>query len=851
MKPASLKRFTPLIGVGLFVLAAVVLFRQLQDYHLHDILRQVHTIPSGRIRAALLLMVCSYLVMTGYDLLALRYIRHPLPPAKTALTSFLGYAFSNNIGFSMIAGASVRYRLYSAWGLSAVEITQVVLFCTTSLWLGFFGLSGAVFTFAPLALPQSLNWPVATVRPLGILMLAAAAGYWMLTLFGRKEWYFRQWRLALPSYRLAGAQMAIAAADWLMAGAVLYVLLPGQPPLGPLHFLQIYLLAQLAGLVSQVPGGLGVFETAMLLLVPAQTPAPQVMGALLVYRGIYYLLPLLVATSVLGIVEVLRQRTVLTRIQTFAGGAVEALFIPLLSLAVFVGGAILMFSGALPAIPHRLEYLEDALPLPFLELSHFLGSLAGMGLLLLARGLQRRLDGAWLLTIGLLGFGIAASLFKGIDYEEAAILGILLAVLLPCRKLFFRRASLLSESFTPGWLAAIAVVVASSMALGLFAFRHVEYSNELWWHFSIKGSGPRFLRAEVGALVLALGFALARLMRPAPYRPPKTDGSVPDAVAAIVGRSPSAEANLAYLGDKQFLINENSQAFIMYGVIGQTWVAMGDPVGPVDQWPELLWQFRQAADTHGDRAVSYEVGHAHLHFYLDMGLTLLKLGEEARVPLTGFSLEGSNRKNLRYVHRKLAKQGCAFEIIPPEAVGAQLETLKTISDEWLKEKNTREKGFSLGFFDESYLQRFAVGLVRLNGDIAAFANIWQGADRQELTVDLMRHRSDAPGGVMDFLFIELMLWGAVRGFGWFNLGMAPLSGMETHEMAPLWHRLSGLVVRFGDHFYNFQGLRAYKEKFDPVWQPRYLAVPGGLSLPRTLADIGALISGGLKGILFK
>jgi phosphatidylglycerol lysyltransferase len=851
MKSADLKRFTPLIGAGLFILAAVVLYRQLKAYHLHDILQEVHAIPSGRILAALLLMAGSYLVMTGYDLLALRYIRHPLPPAKTALTAFLGYAFSNNIGFSMIAGASVRYRLYSAWGLSAVEITKVVLFCSTSLWLGFSSLSGAVFAFAPLALPRSLHWPVATVRPLGILLLAAALGYWGLTFFSRREWRFGHWKLAPPSFGLAGAQMAIAAADWLMAGAVLYALLPAQLSLGLLHFLQIYLLAQLAGLVSQVPGGLGVFETAMLLLAPTGTPASQLMGALVVYRGIYYLLPLLVATAALGVVEALRQRTVLTRIQSLAGGAVEALFIPLLSLSVFVGGAILMFSGALPAIPHRLKYLEDMLPLLFLELSHFLGSLAGMGLLLLARGLQRRLDGAWLLTMGLLGFGIAASLFKGIDYEEATILAILMLVLLPCRKLFFRKASLLSESFTPGWLAAIAVVMVSSIGLGLFAFRHVEYSNELWWRFSIKGSAPRFLRAEVGALVLALGFAMARLIRPTPYRPPKTDGSVPDAVAAIVDRSPTTGANLAYLGDKQFLINENSQAFIMYGVIGQTWVAMGDPVGPVDQWPELLWQFRQAANTHGDRAVFYEVDHAHLHFYLDMGLTLLKLGEEARVPLTGFSLEGSSRKDLRYIHRKLVKQGCTFEIIPPEAVGAHLDTLKIISDEWLKAKNTREKGFSLGFFNANYLQRFAVGLVRINGDIAAFANIWQSADRQELSVDLMRHRSEAPSGMMDFLFIELMLWGAARDFVWFNLGMAPLSGMESHEMAPLWHRLSGLVVRFGDHFYNFQGLRGYKEKFDPVWRPRYLAVSGGFSLPRTLADIGALISGGFKGILFK
>jgi phosphatidylglycerol lysyltransferase len=850
-KKTLIKRMGPFFGLGLFGVAAVVLYHQLHAYRLHDILYWIQAIPAGQTWTAVLLTACSYLIMTGYDLLALQYVRHSLEMGKTALASFLGFTFSNTIGLSLIAGASVRYRLYSAWGLSATEITQVVLFCTSSLWLGFCTLSGAVFVAEPMALPHSLLWPVRTVRPLGLLLLALAALYFGATLVGRRVLTLKGWRLTLPSFRLAGAQVIIASADWLMAGCVLYVLLPQNTPLGFGHFLEIFLLAQLAGLVSQVPGGLGIFETGFILLLPATIAAPQVLGALLVYRGIYYLLPLMAAVVALGVEELLRQRALITKIQSLTGSALEALFIPLLSLAVFVGGAILMFSGALPSIPQRLAYLKEILPLLFLELSHFLGSLAGMGLLLLARGLQLRLDAAYLLTAGLLVCGIVVSLLKGVDYEEASFLALILAVLLPCRKLFFRRTSLLSERFTPGWLAAIAIVLISSISLGLFAFRHVEYRHELWWHFSVQAEAPRFLRATVGALALALGFGLARLLRPAPYHPPQAVEAWPEAVPAIVRQSPAAAANLALLGDKQFILSENRQAFIMYGVSGQTWVAMGDPVGPVEQWSDLLWQFRGLADDYADRAVYYEVSHEHLHLYLDMGLTLLKLGEEARVPLSGFTLEGSARKNLRYIHRKLEKQGCSFEMVPAQSVPVHLTALQAVSDEWLQERNTREKGFSLGFFDPGYIRHFPVGMVRFQGSIVAFANIWSSAGQEELTVDMMRHRSDAPNGIMDFLFIELMLWGSAQGYEWFNLGMAPLSGMETHEPAPLWHRIGGLVVRFGDHFYNFQGLRAYKQKFAPVWHPRYLATPGGLSLPRTLTDIGALISGSVKGILFK
>ena len=133
----------------------------------------------------------------------------------------------------------------------------------------------------------------------------------------------------------------------------------------------------------------------------------------------------------------------------------------------------------------------------------------------------------------------------------------------------------------------------------------------------------------------------------------------------------------------------------------------------------------------------------------------------------------------------------------------------------------------------------------------AFANIWTTASKEEISIDLMRYRPDAPEGVMDFLFIQLMLWGRQSGYRWFNLGMAPLAGLENRPLAPAWNRLASLLYRHGENFYNFQGLRRYKEKFDPVWSPRYLASPGGLALARIFVDLAALISGGLKGIMSK
>jgi phosphatidylglycerol lysyltransferase len=243
------------------------------------------------------------------------------------------------------------------------------------------------------------------------------------------------------------------------------------------------------------------------------------------------------------------------------------------------------------------------------------------------------------------------------------------------------------------------------------------------------------------------------------------------------------------------------------------------------------------------------VGRGALPRYLDLGLTLLKLGEEATVPLADFSLEGAEHRNLRHSVHKLEREGYTFEILPREAVPELLPQLRAISDAWLEEKHTREKGFSLGYFAPGYLEEGPVAVVRHEGVLVGFASVWAPEVKEELSVDLMRYQPGNPHGVMDFLFASLMQWGHQQGYHRFNLGMAPLSGFEQRSLAPLWNRMGALIFRHGEHFYNFQGLRQYKEKFRPDWAPRYLASPGGLALPGVLTGIATLVSRGLSGVV--
>jgi len=835
-----------------FCVALWSLHHELATLHYRDIRLALRAVPRAQLLAGLAFTALGYAALVSYDWLALRYVQRTLATRRVAFVGFVAYALSQSLGFPMLLGGSLRYRFYSAWGLSSADIALAVGFNAVTFWLGVITIGGVVFLVEPHATPDLLGLPVASLATIGALLLVLVAGYIAASATRKTPLRALGWEFSLPRPSLAVSQVLASSLDWVAAGAVLFTLLPAQQhhvPFGA--FLGAFLLAQVVGLLSHVPGGLGVFETIIIVLLKEEVPQAGLVGALLAYRVVYYLVPLAAALVLLAAHEVARARHGIARAASLAGRWVPGVVPSILAITTFVSGLILLLSGATPSVRSRLHILADFLPLAVIEFSHFVGSIAGAALLLLAWGLRRRLDAAWWLTSALLIVGMIASLLKGGDFEEAIFLALVFTALVPARRHFYRRASMTSDVFSPGWAAAILLAVGSTFWLGLFAFKHIEYSHDLWWQFALRADESRFLRASVGVTGLLLIAALQRLLRPAPLRPAPPDDDALRKAEAIVHASRDVHANLALLGDKSLLFSDAGNAFLMYGVSGRSFIALGDPVGAPRERQELSWRFRELADRHGSATVFYEVRMHHLPLYLDLGLSLLKLGEEARVPLAAFTLQGGARKGLRRVVSQVEKDGGEFGIVAVEDVAAMLPELRTVSDDWLQAKKVREKGFSLGFFDDAYLRRFPMAVVRREGRVVAFANLWRGQGGDELTVDLMRYSAQAPENVMEYLFVQLMLYGRAEGFSHFNLGMAPLAGLENRALAPLWNRVGAFVYRFGENFYNFQGLREYKEKFDPVWEPRYLASPGGLQLPRILTNVASLISGGITGIVRK
>ena len=840
-----------ILPTAILIFFLVILADILRMYNFQDVLKELRSADTQRVTLAVVFTFTNYFILTFYDAIGFKLLNKKVDFSYLSLTAFLSYAFSNTLGFSVLSGGAVRYRMYSLIGVSAADVAQILAFNAIHFWMGLFLLAGLTCFLNPAAAAHAFNLEPIHCYLVGISFLAPIGAYLIATAVRTAPVRILKWEIPVPSPGVTLTGLLIASVDWFLAGATLFCLLPPTAPDVFPHVLSAFLIAMAAGVLTHVPGGLGAFETVMMISLGGVYAGPSILGALIIFRGIYYFLPFVVAAILFGIYELRRRQNFFRSLMEKQFRALEMILgvivPPVIAFSTFLAGTILLFSGATPTAEDRLWWVHAA-PLFLIETSHFVSSITGVGLLVLAWSILKRIDAAYKVTMVLLELGIVVSIAKGFDYEEAMYLALIMLMLVPCRKYFYRKAALFGE-ISPGFILAVLAVFGSTFWLGFFSFRHVEYTNNLWWQFSLDDDAPRFLRSTVLVMLVGMAYGLRRALKPAKpvVEVPSEDDFTQ--VSECIKTSGRTASHLAFLGDKYFLFNESRSGFVMYRNNNRSWVSMGDPVGPPDVRRDLVWAYRELCDLHDGWCVFYQVSKDDIPNYIDVGLRLYKVGEEATLRLDRFSLGGPAFKAFRSAGRKLEKNGFRFEVVPVLSVAQILDELRAVSDNWLYSRKREEKGFSVGFFSEEYIGRFPVGIVTKDGVIQAFANILLSGNRKEISVDLMRFIDSAPNGVMDYLFTQLMIWGREHEYARFNLGMAPLSGLENRPLAPLWNRAGALIYSYGENFYNFEGLYRYKDKFSPQWEPKYIACTGGLALPSILTDIASLIGNGLKGVI--
>lgn len=845
------------MGLGLFALGVYALQHMLKPVKAADVIAQVRATPWTTLLAACAATAAGYVSLVGYDWSALRYLGKKVPFRIVAVGGFLGYSFGNTIGISVVSGGAVRYRIYSAFGLSAFEVASVSTFVALAFGFGITVIGLGALAIHPSALESVLPLAPATVRiGAGAGALGVTGLLTLLSLSG-KTLRIRSFELSAPAPGILFGQLGFTLADTAMAALTLYVLLPAGAP-DFLTFLAVFAAAAMAGVLSHVPGGVGVFESVVIAAMPAGVPLDQVVAALLHYRIIYYLVPFALALAFVALNEARLAGGVVTRL---LGEAPEQLRPVLASataaapaltgLTAFGIGVYLILIALMPSVRPGEVDPDDLVAAILLEGGAILSAVLGVLLLILSQGLARRISGAFWLTEAALVVGAAASLLNDLDIESALLLAVVAAVLRPFRSGFYRSAKLTRGVLSPSWLILVAAIVLSAAAFFFFMHKATPYSASLWTEVSGVANTSRALRAGLAGSALLLIATVWLAVQPARVHTLLPDAAALAKARAIIDRHNNVGACLALSGDKALFFSDAEDAFLMYAVHGKSWIAYSDPLGPETAIEPLAWAFWEEAYDNAARPVLYEVSERFLPLWIEMGFSLHKIGEEAVVRLPEFTLAGGKFRKMRAAHHKALNEGPAFAITTPPHDPAFLAELKAISDAWMGDKVGREKGFSVGRFNPDYLQNFPIAAVRRDGRALAFANVLSPGDGSRVSVDLMRYLPEVASGMMEFLFIELIQHYRDAGAQEFILGMAPLAGLEARKGTRLWNRFGAILFRHGGAFYNFEGLRAFKQKFHPEWRPRFIAVPPDVTPLAALKDVALLIAGGMGGLIRK
>lgn len=856
-----LRRSLPLVFL---IFIAVFAAKALRGLDIHALRSVLQTLSLPKFVMIQLTAITGLLITCLYDFGAARILQIRIAARTLLRTAWIANTFNNLIGISGFAGSGIRMLLLAREGIETRKTAAFAAMIMVSVPVGLAVLSWPLLLFGGvpadrLAIPVWILWLAiavfASYLPVYIVLLSSG----MIS---------RLLRDLEPQRAIALIGIIIVSTlDWLLAAAVAWLALTfsgAAIPWAP--FLFAFLLASMLGILSLIPGGLGVFDTALVvLLTPFAQATEPLVSAVLLYRLCYYLVPWFIAVYLganqlmlpkhwqqSSLVQQWRESKLPTWLR-LPLNILASLGVRVLAYLSFGAGVVLLASAAFPTLGNRLAVLHSIVPLAAIEISHLLSVAVGVLLIALSRGIAEQVRSAYVLTQILLIAGACLSFLKGIDYEEAMMLLLAALLLKRQRSHFYRESYPLLSPRSLLWLVGLIVSVVGFAWLGDWVHGDIPLGWDHLSHFAPALETSRFARGLLMAMAVATGFIGWSF-----YQRPRTALVKPDTASLAQAKrvldqyGGSEFAHLLFLGDKSLIWSPDRTAFMQYSVIRDRLIALGDPCGNPDAFDATLIAFRDFADRLGMTPCCYEISETRMHHYHDAGFALFKLGETAVVNLSTFTTAGKRGEALRHSVNRATRGGAEFELLEQPVDEVLWPQLRALSDAWLSQRGAAEKGFSLGNYKESYLRLSPIAIIRVNGEMVAFANLMPDyGGHSELSVDLMRYHPQAPSGTMDFLFVEMIRYAQAQGYRYFNLGMTPLGGVGETRYARVGEKVAHLAYEYGNRFYNYKGLRSFKEKFHPEWRSAYLAYPFLTPLPILLMDSAALIAGGYRRIFFK
>ena len=783
-----------------------------------------------------LIILFSFIAITPmffYDVVLVKLLKIKMKATKLIRHSFIVNTFSNLIGFGGLIGLLLRSYFYSKYKLEKEgmlkNIASVTLFYLTGISL----LAWIVpIYFSDFPLLTESKWLYIAVMVVCLYVPIFMAIY---VIQNRKT--------ASPlNGRIAVQLIMVSVFEWVAVFLVIWFLtFVLNIPIGFKELVPVFLIASCAGIISMIPGGIGSFD--LVFLWGAQSLGildEKVLVLLILYRISYFLLPFLFAVLLFvkeywekwniswgNLPNVVAQKTSHT----------------LLTVLIFMSGMVLLLSAAVPEILSRLKIAQEFLSLPIINVSHQLTVAAGFLLLGLCRGIEYKVKRTYQIAIGVLISAALFSLIKGFDYEEALFLLIVAFLLISSKSQFYRESYVITWGKALVDLVVVFIITAMYVLIGYYNLPSTTKSlPNQFTDYMITDYQDLFFSAIIGIIIALAILIVGYLIRKPRLMEIQTSIHQEEKILNHLERYMGNElTHLIFLHDKNVFWNKEETVLFSYQLYADKIIVLGNPVGEKTHLSAAIGEFMDQADRYGYTIAFYEVSNKVLASLHEYGYGFFKLGEEAFVDLGTFTLSGKRMKAFRAAKNKFEKAGFVVELIEPPFQIEFMKELKEVSKNWLQGR--AEKGFSLGFFDEAYLNTSKVAVVRGAEGVIGFASVMPMYDNDErISVDLMRFTPGAPSGTMDFIFLSLFEWAKEEGYQTFNMGMSPLSNVGLSKFSFLSEKVAAQIFLHGQLFFHFKGLKSFKDKYADSWEPKYLAYRKKSSLSFTMTQIALMIS---------
>lgn len=826
-----------------FTLIALILFEgksQFESIHLANTLQMMRLIPMKWIVMFVIMGIAASFSMVLYDIFGMKAFQYDIDIKDLLSISFVSNSLNTLLGLGGLTGASVKSMLLKKRSIELKEMISynALLVTSATTGLSFFAILTLFNYRSVFSLLNQHVWLWACLIGYSLYL----AIYFFLERIAKisRDWSdtFGSSKLLKLRFRLLG----VSVLEWLLAGILFYTLAGYfHHSLVFINIMSIFVIASIAGILSFLPGGAGSFDLiAIIGLQLAGLTPNESLTVVILYRIFYYFVPSITAIAAFSLHVLKKEEEKGSVIRSNAYGQFVA---ALMAIIVFTCGSVLLISAFTPSLISRSSLITDVASVTFLQYSRSISIAIGLMLLITSKEIFFRVKRAYhAVMILLLGGGIF-TFIKGFDIEEFAFILICMGIIRLSKTNFYRKSIPLKLSS----LIAQALIVFVLLIVYLRGSHFLFSSYIRKFHYPLmafKDIGTFINSGLIAYTVFIIFIVIWYRTRDIIERDPLYQGNDQEKIELFLKNHDGNHlSHMIHLGDKQLFWASEGRVLIAYAKYSDRAVVLGDPVGEEPLISEGIQEFQRFLDIYGYSAIFYQVDEKNLSMYHENGYYFFKLGEEALVDLHVFEMIGSSRRSFRNTLKRFEKDGFAFEVLYPPFDSTLLDELEQVSAEWLGDRN--EMSFSVGWFDRAYLQKAPVATVKnsTTNEIIAFVSLkYHDRNKDQIGIDLMRFKNHVPNSTMDFIFIQLLIYFKENGYGHFSFGVAPLAKVGAAPKSHWVEKIASFISKHGKLFYSFEGLRKFKAKFDPHWEPRYLAYPQLMSLPALLIEISLLVN---------